>query len=96
MARRGPPGVDPLDPLGALDDSEKERIVVGAQQGKSNAVLASTILRPLAPPGRAPRVAGWRPDLTTDDTVITICSACLRAACWQGWFMCEGAQEGQA
>jgi hypothetical protein len=26
-------------------------------------------------------------DSPTD--LITVCSACFRASCWQGWFMCD-------
>jgi hypothetical protein len=24
-----------------------------------------------------------------DDDIVTVCSACLRACCWQGEFMCD-------
>jgi hypothetical protein len=26
------------------------------------------------------------------DRLVTVCSACLRASCWQGKFMCDEAQ----
>lgn len=26
-----------------------------------------------------------------DDDKVTVCDACLRACCWQGEFMCDGA-----
>jgi hypothetical protein len=25
----------------------------------------------------------------SDDDIVTVCSACLRACCWQGSFMCD-------
>lgn len=28
----------------------------------------------------------------TPDTLVTVCSACLRACCWQGEFMCDSAR----
>jgi hypothetical protein len=27
-----------------------------------------------------------------DDDLITVCSECLQASCWQDWFMCEKSQ----
>lgn len=27
-----------------------------------------------------------------DDALVTVCSACMRACCWQGEFMCDGAE----
>ena len=26
------------------------------------------------------------------ERLVTVCSACLRASCWQGQFMCDAAQ----
>ena len=28
----------------------------------------------------------------SDDVVVTVCDACLRACCWQGEFMCADAR----
>jgi hypothetical protein len=28
----------------------------------------------------------------TDDTIVVVCSCCLRACCWQGEFMCDYAE----
>lgn len=28
-----------------------------------------------------------------DDTLIEVCSKCLTAACWHGYFMCDDARE---
>lgn len=28
----------------------------------------------------------------SDDDLITVCSACLQASCWQGIFMCQRSQ----
>jgi hypothetical protein len=32
------------------------------------------------------------PDIPRDDATVTVCSACLRASCWQGKFMCEASR----
>lgn len=31
-------------------------------------------------------------DPIPDETIVTVCSACLRACCWQGEFMCDAAR----
>ena len=31
-------------------------------------------------------------DKPTTETTITVCGSCLRACCWQGYFMCDGAR----
>ena len=30
--------------------------------------------------------------MLSDDQKITVCSACLRACCWQGYYMCDTAR----
>jgi len=32
------------------------------------------------------------PDGVFDSDVVTVCSACLRASCWHGQFMCDGSK----
>lgn len=27
--------------------------------------------------------------MSLNDTLITVCDQCLRACCWQGYFMCD-------
>lgn len=33
-----------------------------------------------------------RVDPLPDDLMVTVCSECKQASCWQGLFMCQGSQ----